>query len=96
MGRVQDRQARPRRSIEDDSAFPVDPADVPETAVRAVKRTLLRHAGDDLVEDPFDDDLARLIVAVVYADLYGRHPSMRGGRRRTVPAAASRNVVALF
>jgi hypothetical protein len=46
-------------------SFPVDPADVPPHAVRVVKRTLLRHAP----VDPMDDDLARLIVAGVLAVL---------------------------
>ena len=45
--------------------LPVDPADVPDGAVRAVKRTLLRNSAGD----PMDDDLARLIVAVVIASL---------------------------
>jgi hypothetical protein len=44
--------------------FPVDPADVPPEAVRAVRRTLLRHEPDGE-----DEDLARLIVAVVIAAL---------------------------
>lgn len=46
--------------------FPVDPADVPPEAVRVVQRTLLRH---DLPEDPADEDLARLLVAMVIAVL---------------------------
>ena len=46
--------------------FPVDPADVPAAAVRVVKRTLLRRRGDP---DPFDDELARVLVAVVIAAL---------------------------
>lgn len=45
--------------------FPVDPADVPDDAVRVVKRTILRHAD----RGPYDDDLARLIVAGVIAIL---------------------------
>lgn len=45
--------------------FPVDPADVPDDAVRVVKRTILRHAD----RGPLDDDLARLIVAGVIAIL---------------------------
>lgn len=45
--------------------FPVAPEDVPESAVRAVKRTLLRNG----TGDPMDDDLARLVVAVVIASL---------------------------
>lgn len=45
--------------------LPVDPADVPPEAVRAVKRTLLRNG----TGDPMDDDLARLVVAVVIASL---------------------------
>jgi hypothetical protein len=50
--------------------FPVDPADVPAGAVRVVKRTLLRNSrrGDP---DPFDDELARVLVAVVIAALAG-------------------------
>jgi len=47
------------------SPFPVDPADVPEDAVRYVKRTMLRYPD----RDPLDDDLARLIVAGVIAVL---------------------------
>jgi hypothetical protein len=47
------------------SPFPVDPADVPEAAVRYVKRTILRHAD----RFPLDDDVARLIVAGVIAVL---------------------------
>jgi hypothetical protein len=45
--------------------FPVDPADVPEEAVRYVRRTILRHSA----RDPLDDDLARVIVAGVIAVL---------------------------
>jgi hypothetical protein len=54
--------------------FPVDPADVPPDAIRAVKRTLLRstHPG---VDDPMDDDLARLVVAVVIAALHEPLPA---------------------
>jgi len=47
------------------SPFPVDPADVPENAVRYVKRTMLRYPD----RDPLDDDLARLLVAGVIAVL---------------------------
>lgn len=43
--------------------FPVDPADVPVDAVRALKRTMIRHG------QPVDDDLARLLVAMVIAAL---------------------------
>jgi hypothetical protein len=46
--------------------FPVDPADVPPDAVRAVRRTLLRQASEDVD----DDELARLVVAVVIAALH--------------------------
>lgn len=38
---------------------------MPAEAVRYVRRTMLRHAG----RDPLDDDLARLIVAGVIAVL---------------------------
>jgi hypothetical protein len=48
-----------------EAPFPVDPADVPDDAVRVVKRTILRHAD----RGPYDDDLARLIVAGVIAIL---------------------------
>ena len=47
--------------------LPVAPEDVPEDAVRAVKRTLLRQQPG--AEDPFDDETARLVVAVVIAVL---------------------------
>lgn len=47
------------------SPFPVDPADVPEDAVRYVKHRLFRHAD----RHPLDDDAARLIVAGVIAIL---------------------------
>jgi hypothetical protein len=47
------------------SPFPVDPADVPDAAVRYVKRTLLRHAD----RFPLDDYVARIIVAGVIAVL---------------------------
>lgn len=49
--------------------FPVQPEDVPEDAVRAVKRTLLRNTGD-----AFDDYQARVIVAVVIAALAEQPP----------------------
>jgi hypothetical protein len=49
------------------SSFPVDPADVPQDAVRVVKRTILRHAD----RGPLDDYLARMIVAGVIAILAG-------------------------
>jgi hypothetical protein len=48
--------------------FPVAPADVPAAAVSAVKRTLLRNDHPS-IEDPMDDELARLVVAVVIAAL---------------------------
>lgn len=51
--------------------FPVSPEDVPEAAVRVVKRTLLRHP---LPDDPMDDELARLLVAMVIAVLVDRAP----------------------
>jgi hypothetical protein len=60
--------------------FPVDPADVPVDAVRVVQRTILRHAD----RDPYDDDLARLIVAGVIAIL--SEPEADPG---TVDAAAA-------
>jgi len=47
----------------------VAPADVPASAVRAVKRTLLR-SGHQGIQDPMDDELARLVVAVVIAALH--------------------------
>jgi hypothetical protein len=47
----------------------VAPADVPASAVRAVKRTLLR-SGHPGIQDPMDDELARLVVAVVIAALH--------------------------
>jgi hypothetical protein len=47
------------------SPFPVDPADVPEAAVRYVTRTMLRHWDCE----PLDDHVARLIVAGVIAVL---------------------------
>jgi len=53
--------------------LPVAPEDVPEDAVRAVKRTLLRQRPG--VEDPFDDETARLVVAVVIAVLLD-HPAV--------------------
>ena len=43
--------------------FPVAPADVPANAVRALMRTMLRHG------QPVDEDLARLLVAMVIAAL---------------------------
>lgn len=46
----------------------VDPAAVPDNAVRVMKRTLLRHA-DAIAADPQDEELARLIVAVAIAAL---------------------------
>jgi len=63
------------------SPFPVAPADVPAAAVRAVKRTLLRndHPG---IEDPMDDELARLVVAVVIAAL---HNGGASGRKSPEP-----------
>jgi len=78
LGQLADRDEQAR------NPFPVAPADVPVAAVRAVKRTLLRndHPG---IEDPMDDDLARLVVAVVIAALhnggaYGRKsPGLRHG-----------------
>lgn len=41
--------------------FPVDLAAVPAEAVRVVRRTLLRHSP----VDPMDEDLARLLVALL-------------------------------
>jgi hypothetical protein len=78
-----DRHVPPRREIEAHNPFPVAPADVPTGAVRAVKRTLLR-SGHPGIEDPMDDDLARLIVAVVIAALHDDGTTRRKapGRRR--------------
>ena len=66
--------------------FPVAPADVPVAAVRAVKRTLLRHDHPG-IEDPMDDELARLVVAVVIAALHSDvTPGRKSpGRRRGEP-----------
>jgi hypothetical protein len=52
-----------------------------------VKRTLLR-SGHPGIEDPMDDDLARLIVAVVIAALHDDDTTKRkaSGRRRGDPA----------
>jgi hypothetical protein len=60
--------------------FPVDPADVPDGAVRVVKRTILRHAD----RGPLDDYLARMIVAGVIAILAEPEAD-----RETVEAAAA-------
>lgn len=65
MGQYQARQVSSRQDLPYDP-FPVAPADVPAAAVRFVKRTLLRNGGPE-TGDPFDDDLARLIVAGVIA-----------------------------
>jgi hypothetical protein len=62
------------------SPFPVDPADVPDDAVRFVKRTLLRHPG----REPFDDYLARVMVAGLIAIL-----AEPGADRETVEAAGA-------
>lgn len=59
-GAVVDMRRRPH-----DPPFPVSPEDVPDDAVRAVKRTLLRNS----VGEPMDDELARLVVWVVIASL---------------------------
>ena len=75
MGQPADRDEQAR------NPFPVAPADVPVAAVRAVKRTLLRndHPG---IEDPMDDELARVIVAVVIAALHNGGPSGQKSPRR--------------
>jgi hypothetical protein len=87
LGEFPDPPVSPRRDIDAHNPFPVAPADVPAGAVRAVKQTLLRigHPG---IEDPMDDDLARLIVAVVIAALHDDGTAMRKspGRRRGEPA----------
>lgn len=62
------------------TAIPVDPADVPEDAVRYVRRVMLRHSD----REPLDDDLARMIVAGVIAIL-----SEPGADRETIEAAAA-------
>ncbi len=86
MGWPADRQEPANRDGQAGSPFPVAPADVPVAAVRAVKRTLLRsdHPG---IEDPMDDELARLVVAVVIAALHtGATPGPKSrGRRRGEP-----------
>ena len=86
MGGFPDRQVPPRREIEAHNPFPVAPADVPVGAVRAVKRTLLR-SGHPGIEDPMDDELARLIVAVVIAALHDDGTARRKspGQRRGEP-----------
>ena len=87
MGGFPDRHVPPRRETDAHNPFPVAPADVPAGAVRAVKRTLLR-SGHSGIEDPMDDDLARLIVAVVIAALYDDAATKRKspGRRHGEPA----------
>jgi hypothetical protein len=82
LGGFPDPPVPPRRETDAHNPFPVAPADVPAGAVRAVKRTLLR-SGHPGIEDPMDDDLARLIVAVVIAALHDgttRRKSLRRGR----------------
>jgi hypothetical protein len=59
----------------------VAPADVPASAVRAVKRTLLR-SGHPGIDDPMDDELARLVVAVVIAALHDDTTRRKSPRRR--------------
>jgi hypothetical protein len=80
LGQLADRDEQAR------NPFPVAPADVPVAAVQAVKRTLLRndHRG---IEDPMDDELARLVVAVVIAALHSGGASGRKspGRRQGEP-----------
>lgn len=63
--------------------FPVDPADVPDDAVRTVKRTILRHAD----RGPLDDYLARMIVAGVIAIL--AEPSADAETAEAAAAAVS-------
>lgn len=65
------------------SPFPVDPSDVPADAVRVVKRTLLRHSP----VDPMDDDLARLLVAMMIAVL--SEPSADPGTVETAAGIVS-------
>jgi hypothetical protein len=86
FGRISGSASTSAPGTEAHNPFPVPPADVPVGAVRAVKRTLLR-SGHPGIEDPMDDDLARLIVAVVIAALHDgttRRKSLR--RRRGEPA----------
>ena len=87
MGGFPDPPVPSRRGTEAHNPFPVAPADVPAAAVRAVKRTLLR-SGHPGIEDPMDDGLARLIVAVVIAALHDDGTARRKspGRRRGEPA----------
>jgi len=86
LGGFPDRHLPPRPEVEAYDPFPVAPADVPASAVRAVKRTLLR-SGYPGIEDPTDDELARLIVAVVIAALHYGGTTRRKpfGRRRGEP-----------
>jgi hypothetical protein len=86
LGGFPDRQLPPRRETEAHDPFPVAPADVPASAVRAVKRTLLR-SGHPGTGDPTDDELARLIVAVVIAALHDDGTTRRkpSGRRHDKP-----------
>ena len=51
------------------SPFPVDPADVPDGAVRFIRRTLLRHGIEGPSGDTGDDYLERVIVAGLIAVL---------------------------
>ncbi len=87
LGGFPDSQLPSRRETEAHNPLPVAPADVPASAVRAVKRTLLR-SGHPGVEDPMDDELARLIVAVVIAALHYDGTTRRKSprRRRGEPA----------
>ncbi len=92
MGGFPDWQLSQRREIEAHNPLPVAPADVPASAVRAVKRTLLR-SGHPGIEDPMDDELARLVVAVVIAALHND-----GTTRRKSPGrrGKSAGMTALF
>ena len=87
MGGFPDWQLPSRRETEAHNPLPVAPADVPASAVRAVKRTLLR-SGHPGIEDPMDDELARLVVAVVIAALHDDGTTRRksSGQRRGEPA----------
>lgn len=71
--------------------FCVDPADVPEDAVRVIKRTLLRHAP----VDPMDDELARLLVAMVITVLADNGAAAEAAEFASEYTAATGAVVAV-
>ena len=77
--------------------LPVAPADVPQSLVNLLLRTILRNSsGRDDDQDPYDVDHARLLGAGIIALLRQDQPPSVPRARRRRPAADPPGMTTLF